>query len=131
MNKFIITLMCLFICTIGSAQIQYNPTYNTRQQQMNAPKSSSESYRTTAYSLDERGNVIKMPIRVEVISNGYGGTSIKVIQKYVNTGLGGNWQRVYSGGEASKCQSFVSSNPLESEFMYKVRIDTGVWYFDL
>jgi len=72
-----------------------------------------------------------MPIKVQVTNNGYGSITIRVVEKYVDTGFGGNWTKVYSGHTASKCTSYASSNSLESEFMYKVLLDDGTWYFDL
>ena len=131
MKKLIFLLCFLVVATCASAQIQYQQTYNNRQQQNSAPQSVTKSYRATAYTADSRGNVYKMPIVVEVTMNGYGGMTIRVSQKYVDTGFGGRWEKIYSGGYARECQSYVSSNSLESQFMYKATIDTNTWYFDL
>ncbi len=81
--------------------------------------------------MDHDGIKYKMQIKVQISSNGYGWTEIRVVEKYVNTGLGGQWQKIYSGSSASKCTSYASQNPLEKQFMYKAIIDTNTWYFDL
>ena len=122
--KHILTLILLLAATFSaSAQIGYQQTYNNRQQQYSAPQPVTKSYRTTAYMADARGNVYKKPIMVEV--------TMRVSQKYVDTGFGGRWEKIYSGGNVRECQSFVSNNALESQFMYKATIDTNTWYFDL
>lgn len=129
--KAIVVFILLLVSVTASAQIGYQQTYNNRQQQYAAPQPETKTYRTTAYMADYQGNVYKMPIMVEVTRNGYGGMTMRVSKKYVNTGFGGRWDKIYSGGNVRECQSFVSNNPLESEFMYKATIDTNTWYFDL
>lgn len=131
MEKLIILLCFIAVSFSASAQIEYRQTYNNRQQQYNAPQSVTKSYRTTAYMADARGNLYKMPITVEVTMNGYGSLSMRVSQKYVDTGFGGRWEKVYSSSGVRECQSFVNSNPMEAQFMYKATIDTNTWYFDL
>ncbi len=114
------------------SQMNYSdPTYGTQQRRYNPPQSSTKSYRTTAYRIDYQGNAYKMPIVVDVTVSGYGSVSMKVTQKYVTTGLGGRWEKIYSGGIIQECQSLVNSNSLESQFMYKAIVDTNTWYFDL
>ena len=54
---------------------------------------------TTAYMADYQRNVYKMPIMVEVTMNSFGGMTMRVSQKYVNTRFGGRWDKIYSGGE--------------------------------
>jgi hypothetical protein len=130
MKKLIFLLCFLAVSAVASAQIQYVPTYN-RNQGRTAPQSSSQTYRTTAYAMDSNGNVYKMPIMVQVTSNGYGNTTVKVTQKYVSTGLGGQWENVYDAGAIQKCMPIASQHPLESEFMYKATIGVTTWYFDL
>ncbi len=141
MKKLFFLVCFLAAATYASAQIGYQQTYNNlllnqqgqqqQYQQRVAPQPSAKSYRTTAYLLDNQGNVYKMPIVVEVTTGGYGGRSMRVTQKYVNSGLGGRWDKIYSGSSVSECRPLVNSNPLESEFMYKATIDTNTWYFDL
>ncbi len=141
MKKLFFLVCFLAAATYASAQIGYQQTYNNlllnqqgqqqQYQQRVAPHPSAKSYRTTAYLLDNQGNVYKMPIVVEVTTGGYGGRSMRVTQKYVNSGLGGRWDKIYSGSSVSECRPLVNSNPLESEFMYKATIDTNTWYFDL
>lgn len=140
MKKLLFLACFLAAATCASAQIGYLPTRNNLllnqgqqqqyQQRYVEPQPSTKSYRTTAYLIDNQGNVYKMPIVVEVTIGGYG-TSMRVTQKYVNTGLGGRWDKIYSGSSVSECRPLVNSNPLESEFMYKATIDTNTWYFDL
>ena len=130
--KHLLSLILLLTATFSaSAQIEYRQTYNNRQQQYSAPQPVTKSYRTTAYMADARGNVYKMPIMVEVTMREYGSMTMRVSQKYVDTGFGGRWEKIYSGGNVRECQSFVSNNALESQFMYKASIDTNTWYFDL
>lgn len=131
MKRFFFFLFFLVITTCASAQIQYYPTYNNQQQRNNTPQSRTESYRTTAYRVDYQNNVYKMPIVVEISSNGYGSVTMRVTQRYVDTGLGGRWEKIYSGGNVQKCQSLIGSNSLESQFMYKANINANIWYFDL
>lgn len=131
MKKIIILLCFLAVSLSASAQIGYQQTYNNRQQQYSAPQPVTKSYRTTGYMSDARGNVYKMPIMVEVTMREYGSMTMRVSQKYVDTGFGGRWEKIYSGGYVRECQSFVSNNALESQFMYKATIDTNTWYFDL
>lgn len=140
MKKLLFLVCFLAAATCASAQIGYLPTRNNLllnqgqqqqyQQRYVEPRPSTKSYRTTAYLIDNQGNVYKMPIVVEVTTGGYG-MSMRVTQKYVNTGLGGRWDKIYSGSSVSECRPLVNSNPLESEFMYKATIDTNTWYFDL
>ena len=142
MKKLLFLVCFLAAATCASAQIGYQQTYNNLllnqqgqqqqyQQRYVEPQPSTKSYRTTAYLIDNQGNVYKMPILVEVTVGGYGGRSMRVTQKYVNTGLGGRWDKIYCGSSVSECRPLVNSNPLESEFMYKATIDTNTWYFDL
>ncbi len=72
-----------------------------------------------------------MPIMVDVTMREYGGVTMRVSQKYVDTGFGGRWEKIYSGANVRQCQSFVGDSSLESQFMYKATIDTKTWYFDL
>lgn len=130
--KHILILILIFAETFcASAQIQYRQTYNNRQQQYSEPQPVTKSYRTTAYMADSRGNVYKMPIVVEVTMREYGSMTMHVSQKYVDTGFGGRWEKIYSGANVRECQSFIGGNPLESQFMFKATIDTNTWYFDL
>ena len=140
MKKLLFLVCFLAAATCASAQIGYLPTRNNLllnqgqqqqyQQRYVEPRPSTKSYRTTAYLIDNQENVYKMPIVVEVTTGGYG-MSMRVTQKYVNTGLGGRWDKIYSGSSVSECRPLVNSNPLESEFMYKATIDMNTWYFDL
>lgn len=130
--KQVLFIVLFLAATIGaSAQIQYYPTYNNQQQRERAPQSRTESYRTTAYRVDYQNNVYKMPIVVEISSSGYGSVTMRVTQRYVDTGLGGRWEKIYSGSNVQKCQSLIGSNSLESQFMYKAIINANTWYFDL
>lgn len=131
MKKILFSFVLVLVFGTAHAQIGYQQTYNNRQQQQNAPHSSTQTFRATAYTTDYQGNVYKMPIMVEVTRSPYGSVNIRVSQKYVDTGFGGRWEKIYSGATVRECQSFVRGNPLESEFMYKATIDTNTWYFDL
>lgn len=150
MKRTVILLGFLFICGILSAQITYlpstTPSYNPSSYRPSTyrpstsgysnyntsrPRATVEYFRATAYSIDFDGNLYKLPIKVQVANNGYGSISISVVQKYVNTGLGGEWREVYYGGNIQKCTPLASQNPLEKEFMYKVYFDNNTWYFDL
>jgi len=139
MKRTVILLAFLFICGMISAQPVYlpstNPSYRPStssypNNNISRPRSTSEYYRTTAYSIDFDGNLYKLPIKVRVTNNGYGSISITVVQKYVNTGLGGEWREVYYS-DVNKCAPLASQNPLEKEFMYKALFDNSTWYFDL
>ena len=130
--KYLLSFIILFTATLSAhAQIEYRQTYNNRQQQYSAPQQATKTYRTTAYMADARGNVYKMPIMVEVTMREYGSMTMRVSQKYVDTGFGGRWEKIYSGANVRECQSFIGGNPLESQFMFKATIDTNTWYFDL
>ncbi len=114
----------------ASAQIQYVPTYNYRQgTETNQPR--VQIVATTAYSVDYNGNYVKMPVRVQITDNGFGGVSMRVVEKYISTGFGGRWSKIYSGSDVRQCTPLASMNQLEKSFMFKATIDTNTWYFDL
>lgn len=114
----------------ASAQIQYGRTYNYRQgAETNQPR--VQVVATTAYSVDYNGNYVKMPVRVQITDNGFGGVSMRVVEKYISTGFGGRWSKIYSGSDVRQCTPLASMNQLEKSFMFKATIDTNTWYFDL
>lgn len=141
MKRFI-AITILFIATgaIALAQIQYQPTYNRTTTESNYQSPDYNSYpstpqqysqpqaqvvRTTAYVQTADGTY-KVPIKVQVQGN-----SSRIIEQYVNTGFGGEWKRILSGGFAQKCTSFTSDNSLESMFMYKAMVGISWYYFEL
>lgn len=129
MLLFLVPLFC-------NAQIIYGPTYNRNNgtSSYSQPQQTSQVTSTTAYALDGYGNVIKMRIKVGVVSNGYS-ESLKVTEYYKSSTYGGQWFKMGTPATVFKCSSVSAyGNALESNFMYKVNIagaGTGYWYFDL
>ena len=127
-----ITIIILLCCSfVAYGQIGYGATYNNRQQSTETNQNNSQVMTTTAYSQGYDGQYTKMRIRVQVNDKGFGGVSMRVVEKYVSSGLGGQWAKVYSGSEVKKCAPLASMNPMEQNFMFKATIDTKTWYFDL
>ena len=151
---FFATLVFMFICLSGHAQIVYRPFISDRSTSSSSSNQSSGSYqgsyldsyqgsyqttqtiRTTAYYLDTYNEqYIKVPIKVSITTDGYN-TQIKIVEKYVSTGFGGQWQKVYNSGTAKSCSTLtgsmgLGSDVLEQQFMYKAFVDSRYWYFDL
>lgn len=134
MKRIITTLILLTFAVSAFAQIQYVPTETRRSGSgtSNAPSSSSQLVTTTAYAISG-DSYVKARVKIQITDNGYGGSYIKVVEKYDAQGLGMNsqWRKVYNSGFAQRCSPMASMNPLESQFMYKVSFDTKIWYFDL
>lgn len=134
MKKIITTLIFLAFAVSAFAQIQYVPTENRRNGYGTStqPQSSSQIVTTTAYTISG-DSYVKARIKVQITENGYGGSYMKVVEKYEAHSYGAlsQWRKVYSSGTAQRCFPMNSTNPLESQFMYKVSFDTKTWYFDL
>lgn len=132
MKKALSIIIFIIACTTNAfAQIGYGATYNRQQQSVETYQSNTQILTTTAYSQGYDGQYTKMRIRVQVNDKGFGGVSMRVVEKYVSSGLGGQWAKVYSGSEVKKCAPLASMNPMEQNFMFKAIIDTKTWYFDL
>lgn len=140
MKKLILIILLSFFSGVASiAQIKYMPTYNRSTdtttettdsyttppsyQQQAQPQ--VQTIRTTAY-VQKGDNIYKVPIKVQIQGN-----NARVIERYIDNGLGGQWERVYNGGYVSKCSSAINHNSLESMFMYKAFVDLSDYYFDL
>ena len=129
MKRFIIILTLVMTSVVCNAQIRYLGTTNNRQstQTQQYQESQVQTYSTTAYYQSGNGYV-KLPIRVKVQDG-----RIIPVMYYQQTVVGGQWCNFCRGLIAQKCMS-MSSDPLESQFMYKCRIvnpaDTTI-YFDL
>lgn len=132
MKKSLSIIFFIVVCTINAfAQIGYGATYNRQQQSEETSQSNTQILTTTAYSQGYDGQYAKMRIRVQITDKGFGGVYMRVVEKYVSSGLGGQWAKIYSGSEVKKCAPLASMNPIEQSFMYKATIDTKTWYFDL
>ena len=132
MKKALSIVFFIVVCTMNAfAQIGYGATYNRQQQSVETGQSNAQILTTTAYSQGYDGQYTKMRIRVQVEDKGFGGISMKVVEKYVSSGLGGQWVKVYSGSNVRKCTPLASMEQLEQTFMYKATIDTKTWFFDL
>ena len=81
--------------------------------------------RTTAYFLTQTGDCYKVPIRIAL-----GSINAKVISYYEDIGYGGSWKDVAYGGDLQKCNSMLSQNELEKQFMYKAMVAGKWFYFD-
>lgn len=132
MRHLILIVIYFFLGSFGAyAQIGYGATYNRQQQSTETNLDNSQVLTTTAYSQGYNGQYLKMRIRIQVNENGYGGASMRVVEKYTSSGLGGQWTKIYSGSDVRKCTPMASMEQLEQNFMYKATIDTKTWYFDL
>ena len=129
MKRFIIILTLVMTSVVCNAQIRYLGTTNNRQstQTQQYQESQVQTYSTTAYYQSGNGYV-KLPIRVKVQDG-----RIIPVMYYQQTVVGGQWCNFCRGLIAQKCMS-MSSDPLESQFMYKCRIvnpAVTTIYFDL
>ena len=129
MKRFIIILALVMTSVVCNAQIRYLGTTNNRQstQTQQYQESQVQTYSTTAYYQSGNGYV-KLPIRVKVQDG-----RIIPVMYYQQTVVGGQWCNFSRGLIAQKCMS-MSSDPLESQFMYKCRIvnpAVTTIYFDL
>lgn len=129
MKRFIIILTLVMTSVVCNAQIRYLGTTNNRQstQTQQYQESQVQTYSTTAYYQSGNGYV-KLPIRVTVQDG-----RIIPVMYYQQTVVGGQWCNFSRGLTAQKCMS-MSSDPLESQFMYKCRIvnpAVTTIYFDL
>ena len=129
MKRFIIILTLVMTSVVCNAQIRYLGTTNNRQstQTQQYQESQVQTYSTTAYYQSGNGYV-KLPIRVKVQDG-----RIIPVMYYQQTVVGGQWCNFSRGLTAQKCMS-MSSDPLESQFMYKCRIvnpAVTTIYFDL
>lgn len=129
MKRFIIILTLVMTSVVCNAQIRYLGTTNNRQstQTQQYQESQVQTYSTTAYYQSGNGYV-KLPIRVKVQDG-----RIIPVMYYQQTVVGGQWCNFSRGLIAQKCMS-MSSDPLESQFMYKCRIvnpAVTTIYFDL
>lgn len=129
MKRFIIILTLVMTSVVCNAQIRYLGTTNNRQstQTQQYQESQVQTYSTTAYYKSGNGYV-KLPIRVKVQDG-----RIIPVMYYQQTVVGGQWCNFSRGLIAQKCMS-MSSDPLESQFMYKCRIvnpAVTTIYFDL
>lgn len=117
MKRFIIILTLVMTSVVCNAQIRYLGTTNNRQstQTQQYQESQVQTYSTTAYYHSGNGYV-KLPIRVKVQDG-----RIIPVMYYQQTVVGGQWCNFSRGLIAQKCMS-MSSDPLESQFMYKCRI---------
>ena len=131
MKRLFLLLLLLGLSLSAQAQIGYGATYNNRQQSTEVNQGNSQTMTTTAYSQGYNVQYLKMRIRIQVIDNGYGGVTMRVVEKYTSSGLGGQWTKIYSGSNVRKCTPMASMEQLEQSFMYKATIDTKTWYFDL
>ena len=136
MKQCLLTILLAILCFTGRAQITYTPFIPGQSSTSSSYQSTVDVVRTTAYYLDSySGQYVKVPVKVAITSNGYT-TQIKIIEKYVSTGIGGQWQTVHSSGNAQACSPMIGnlglgSDALEQQFMYKAFVDTRYWYFDL
>ena len=137
MKKIIATLIFLAFAVSAFAQIEYLPTENRHSGYGTPPKPqrTSEVVTTTAYTISG-DSYVKARIRVQVTDNGYGRISMQVIERYENSIVSAQWNRVYNSGPVQQCRPIPGGNhpldhPLESKFMYKVNINGTIWYFDL
>ena len=132
MKRFIIILALVMTSVVCNAQIRYlgttnNSQTNQTQQYRQYQESQVQTYSTTAYYQSGNGYV-KLPIRVKVQDG-----RIIPVMYYQQTVVGGQWCNFSRGLIAQKCMS-MSSDPLESQFMYKCRIvnpAVTTIYFDL
>ena len=131
--KRIVIILIILSASVVTARAQDLIYRGFNQQESYNDRSSTQTVSATAYSRDSYGNLVKMPIRIQLTTNAYGQTTARVVQKYVSNGLGGGWAKVLTSGQIQQCQSIfaTSGNSLENSFMYKVSIDTRTWYFDM
>ena len=117
----------------SQSQYQYQPQgisdQSPQQYQRRQQSSSQQTIRATAY-YEDSGSYYKAPIQVTVKSSG-GSVSYHVTAYYVDNGIGGSWQNISYGGQAQKCNSALSNDPLEEQFMYKALVNAKWFYFDL
>ena len=133
----LLSMFCISYIT-AQAQVSYTPYYSNQSANSNyAPQSNAQVVRTTAYYEDSySGQYFKVPIKVSIIPSGYS-SQIKVSEKYVTYGYGGQWEKVHNSGNAQKCNPLLGaaglgSNALEQQFMYKAMMPDGkYYYFDL
>lgn len=127
MKRFIIAVLFGLISFVGYSQILYEGTYNNPQ----SIEKNSQITSVTAYSLDYNGVVIRLRIRVKVITSQYS-EKLQVTEVYTVSSMNGSyWTKLGTPATVYKCSPY-SSNPLEQELMYKVSIPgKGYYYFDL
>lgn len=136
MKQCLFTILLAILSINGHAQVTYTPFIPGQSSSSSNYQSNVDLIRTTAYYLDSySGQYVKVPVKVSITSNGYS-TQIKIVEKYVSTGFGGQWQKVHNSGNAQACSPMIGSlglgsDTLEQQFMYKVFVDTRYWYFDL
>lgn len=136
MKKITILFVLLVAVSIGckAQTIRYTPVIpgqssSTYQTPDYTPQTTSQTVRVTAYYQDSYSKeYYKVPVKVAIISTGYS-TQIKLIEKYVSYGFEGNWEKVYSSGNAQKCSPIMGG--LEEYFMYKIFAEGKYYFFDL
>ena len=129
MKRLIIILTLVMTSVVCNAQIRYLGTTNKNQpnQSQQYQEQQAPTYSTTAY-YQSGDRYVKLPIRVKVQDG-----RIIPVMYYQQTVVGGQWCNFSRGLIAQKCMS-MSSDPLESQFMYKCRIvnpAVTTIYFDL
>jgi len=127
MKKLFLLSVLTLLCFSANAQFVVYEGFNPKTgQTFKSNQPSSEIVRTTAYSRDNNGAIIKTPIKVEVKSNG----DYKIVSRYVSTIMGGQWETVLSVYVVSKCSPYTQES-LEKQFMYKATNVSTTYYFDL
>ena len=138
MKKLLFIIGLILSCSLANGQGNWGATYtpynpnqssgNNQSSTSNQSNQQSQSIRTTAYYVDSRGDVYKVPIKVEE-RQGWG-TAYYVVERYVANSLGGKWEKLFQPAKIEQCSSY--GNSLESRYMYKANIlNTGWHYFDL
>jgi hypothetical protein len=129
---FILGLVLSYLLLNGQVVMEpfyYQSSKKKQQTQQNSNNENVTIIRTTAYCVNTyNGQIYKTPIKVKQERNGY----YTVTERYVTTGYGGDWQKIYPQAQVSKCISnFYDKNSLENQFMYKALIYPDWYYFDL
>lgn len=133
-------VLALLISVIGfsfaaNAQIVYQPTYNRGSGYGNSQQV-QQVVRATAYYISGY-DTYKLPIKVSVVSDGYGGSRYVVTAYYVRgtgiyyttTGQDPDWASCNE--QVSKTNRSSYSSGLENSFMYKAYVNGRYVYFDL
>lgn len=84
--------------------------------------------RATAFYESSSGAIVKVPIKVSIVDNGYS-KKMKIVEYYSQTAFGGRWDKV--SGYVYECMSGLGNNSIEQSFMYKSFVLGRYWYFDL
>lgn len=128
--KKLFAVILLLICGIYGVKGQ-EIIYQSPQQQRSSQQQQSQSTRTTAYYADNSGRITKIPIRVQLQRNAWGVEGYYVTEYYTDSGIGGRWNKITPASQIYKCNSLLSSNPLEKQFMYRATVNLKTCYFDL